>query len=441
MRGRRSLKLLMTLALTGLATTPASAGQADRPPNIVIVLADDLGYGDVGANGATLIKTPALDRMAAEGVRLTSAYAAANVCTPSRAALLTGRHAIRSGLAENVIHPKDAHGLPAGEVTFAEMLKAHGYRTALIGKWHLGHQPQHHPLRHGFDSFFGLRYSNDMLPLALYEGERAVEEPVDQATLTRRYTDRAIEIVKSADRRPFLIYLAHSMPHVPLFRTRPFEGRSRAGVYGDVVEELDWNMGRLLDALRESGAAENTLVIFTSDNGPWFEGSSGRSRGNKGSSWQGGYRVPFIAWAPGRLPRGRVSDAPVSLLDVMPTIAALSDGQLPDDRPIDGRNVWPVLAEGAASPHDAIYFFNNSQIAAIRKGRWRLVVQAYYRGLDVPLDQFGAYFLYDLERDPGERYSYAAEQPGVLAAMKARLAAARKAFGVPERPPFAAAKK
>ncbi len=428
----RSLLLLLLL----IAATPALARQQAGPPNVIVILTDDLGYGDIGANGATLIRTPALDRMAAEGVRLTSFYSSANIGTPSRAGLLTGRHAIRSGLANHVIHPRSTHGLSQSEVTIAEMLRPRGYRTAIIGKWHLGHQPEHNPLRHGFDEWFGLFYSNDMMPLALYDGERVVEDPVDQTTLTRRYTDRAIEIIGRADRRPFFIYLAHSMPHVPLFGTAPFAGRSAAGQYGDVVEEIDWNVGRLLDALRRSGQAGNTLVIFTSDNGPWYEGSTGGFRGGKGSSWEGGYRVPFIAWWPGRLRAGAVSDAPASLIDILPTLAAVSGAAPPDDRPIDGRDVWPVLAEGRPSPHETILFFNNDQIAAIRAGDWRLVVQAYYRDLDVPLDQFGAYFLFNLRRDPGERYNFAAREPEVLARMRARLEAARAELNVPPRPRF-----
>lgn len=429
-------RLPAALLLLFFAAVSAQAEQASRPPNVIVILTDDLGYGDIGANGSTVIKTPELDRMAAEGVRLTSFYSSANVCTPSRAGLLTGRHAIRSGLANHVIQPHSTHGLPQSEETIAEMLKAIGYRTAIVGKWHLGHQPDHHPLHHGFDEFFGLYYSNDMMPLVLHDGQRTVEDPVDQATLTRRYTDRAISIATRPDERPFFIYLAHTMPHVPLFGTDGFSGRSAAGKYGDVVEEIDSNVGRLLDALRKSGKADKTLVIFTSDNGPWFEGSTGDFRGRKGSTWEGGYRVPFIAWWPGMLPAGRTSGAPISLIDIMPTIAAISGGQMPADRPIDGLNIWPVLAEGAPSPHESILFFNNDQIAAVRSGDWRLVVQACYRDLDIPLDQFGAFFLFNLKSDPAERYDYGAREPAVLATMKARLHSARKALNVPPRPPF-----
>lgn len=424
------LGLLMLLGPAAAARVP------ERPPNIIVILADDLGYGDIGANGSTLTRTPALDRMAAEGVRLTDFYASANVCTPSRAALMTGRYAIRSGLAKGVIHPPSTHGLPPGEVTIAEMLKARGYRTALIGKWHLGHRPEFHPLRQGFDEFFGLPYSNDMAPLALYEGERKVEEPVDQVTLTRRYTDRAIAIVQAKDDRPFFVTLAHSMPHIPLFAGPGFAGKSPAGLYGDVVEELDWNTGRLLDALRASGKDRETLVIFTSDNGPWYEGSTGGLRGRKGNSWEGGYRVPFLARWPGHLKAGTRSAAPVAMIDLLPTLAAVAGAKAPQDRPIDGRDIWPVLADGAPSPHDSIVFFDNEYIAAIRSGDWRMVVQDYYRTLDLPLDQFGAYFLFNLRRDPSESYNFAANEPEALAAMKAKLDAARAALNVPPRPRY-----
>lgn len=429
------MRFFILLACLFLAIPEAASATASRP-NIIVILTDDLGYGDLGSYGADLIRTPELDRMAAEGVRLTNFYAAANVCTPSRAGLLTGRYAIRSGLAEQVIQPWSTHGLPADEITMAEMLGANGYRTALIGKWHLGHQPEHHPLRHGFDEFFGLPYSNDMSPLALYEGETAVEQPVEQATLTRRFTDRAIEIVEAEDDRPFLIYLAHPMPHIPLHASEQFRGRSQAGLYGDVVEELDWNTGRLLEALRRSGRADNTLVIFTSDNGPWFEGSTGVHRGRKGGSWDGGYRVPFIAWWPSRLPAGAVSDSPAMLIDLLPTFALLTASEMPDDRPIDGMDIWPIMAEGAESPHDALYFFNDAYLTAVRVGDWRLVVQDYYRSFDLPLDQFGSFLLFDLSRDPSERYSLSATSPDAVATMREYLEAGRMRLNVPVRPPF-----
>lgn len=427
---------LLLILICLVAAIPAAASTGTQRPNIIVIFTDDLGYGDLGSYGAELIATPALDRMAAEGVRLTSFYAAANVCTPSRASLLTGRYAIRSGLAEQVIQPWSTHGLPGDEITIAEMLGANGYRTALIGKWHLGHQPEHHPLRHGFDTFFGIPYSNDMNPLALYEGETAVEQPVEQATMTQRFTDRAIAIVEAEDDRPFFIYLAHPMPHIPLYATEQFRGRSQAGLYGDVVEELDWHTGRLLEALRRSGQADNTLVIFTSDNGPWFEGSTGVHRGRKGTSWDAGYRVPFIAWWPGQLPAGAVSDAPAMMIDLLPTFAGLTGSAMPEDRPIDGRDIWPVLTDGADSPHEALYFFNNAYLTAVRAGNWRLVVQDYYRTFDLPFDQFGWFLLFDLSRDPAERYSLADSFPDILADMQARLMAARERFDVPERPPF-----
>ncbi|MGB7405908.1 MAG: sulfatase [Pacificimonas sp.] len=427
------MRLFAPIFLMIFALFPAAA--TDRP-NIIVILADDLGWGDIGVNGAELIETPRLDRMAAEGARLTSFYASANVCTPARAALMTGRYAIRSGLADQVIQPWSTHGLPASEITLPELLKSNGYRTALLGKWHLGHQPEHHPLEHGFDRFFGIPYSNDMNPLALYEGREAVEQPVEQATLTRRLTQAAIDIVQNDTDEPFFIYLAHPMPHIPLHASEAFRGRSAAGLYGDVVEELDHEVGRLIDEVVASGKANDTVIVFTSDNGPWFEGSSGPFRGRKGSSWEGGYRVPFITYAPGRIAPGTESGAPAGLIDLLPTFAELGGATVPGDRPIDGRDIWPVLTAGADSPHEAIWFFDNDQITALPVGNERLVFQDYYRGFDLPLDQFGSFLLFDLEQDPTESYSLSRARKERVAELRERLEAARAAFDVPVRPPF-----
>lgn len=415
--------------------TPAAPGEAGpAQPNIIFILTDDLGYGDVGAYGAQMIKTPALDRMAAEGVRLTSFYSPANVCTPARASFLTGRHAIRMGLAEGVIHPPSTHGLPQDEETLAELLGAQGYRTHMIGKWHLGHQPDFWPTAHGFESFFGVPYSNDMTPFPLYQGMEKIEEPAKQATLTRRYTEQAVAIIEAEDERPFFLYLAHTFPHIPLFASEDFLGQSEAGLYGDTVEEIDWSTGEILAALERTGQAGNTLVVFTSDNGPWFEGSSGPARERKGATWEGAYRVPFLAWWPGALPAGTVSDAPVSGLDLLPTFAALAGAE--PSAELDGADIWPVLSDNADSPHEQLLFFNEDQIAAIRVGDWRLVVESYYRIYSVPLEQFGYPLLFDLSRDPGESYSLAQAHEAVVADLLARIEAAREALGVPERPQF-----
>jgi uncharacterized sulfatase len=274
----------------------------DSPPNFIIILSDDLGFGDLSCNGSTLIDTPNLDRMAAEGVRLTSFYSCANICTPARAGLLTGRYPIRMNMVLDVARPNNDIGIEDEEITLGEALGELGYRTMIIGKWHLGEEPERFPLRHGFDEFFGLLHSNDMFPLALYRDRQAIEEPVNQATLTERYTSEAIRFIEKNSDQSFFLYLPHTFPHVPLFVSKRFEGQSEGGLYGDVVETLDWSIGEILHTLDRLGIDEETLVIFTSDNGPWWEGSSGRYRDRKNSAWEGGLRVPFIARWPDILP-------------------------------------------------------------------------------------------------------------------------------------------
>lgn len=435
--------LLVSLSLVASCASVAGSDQPLRPaaqmserPNIIFILTDDLGYGDIGVNGATMIATPELDRMAAEGVRLTSFYAPANVCTPSRAGFLTGRYPIRMGLAAGVIFPQSTHGLPQDEVTLPELLKTRGYSTAMIGKWHLGHTPEHWPTEHGFDSFFGVPYSNDMNPFPLYDGTAEIEAQAEQATLTGRYTAAAVDVIEASGERPFFLYLAHTFPHIPLFASDAFRGQSEAGLYGDTVEEIDWSLGQIRDALERTDKADETLIIFTSDNGPWFEGSSGGSRERKGTTWEGAYRVPFIAWWPGVLPAGTEHDAPVSGLDLFPTLARLA-GVEPGVEPgveLDGADIWPVLAAGAPSPHEQLLFFNEDQIAAIRVGDWRLVVESYYKTYRVPLDGFDYPLLFDLSRDPGESYNLAQKEEAVAADLLARIETAREALGVPDRP-------
>lgn len=386
--------------------------QIQKSPNIIIVLTDDLGYGDVGFNGATAIKTPNLDRMAQEGINLTSFYSASNVCTPSRAGLLTGRHPIRMGLADGVIRPNSTHGLPQTEETIAELLQKRGYRTAMIGKWHLGHTEEYWPTAHGFDTFFGVPYSNDMSPFPLYEQREMIEEPADQASLTERYTERAVALIQqSKDEGPFFLYLAHTFPHIPLHVDDEAKGKSEAGLYGDTVEVIDWSMGQILDALEQSGQDADTLIFFTSDNGPWFEGSAGISRDRKGGTWEGAYRVPFVARWPDIIPANSVSDAPVSALDLYPTIASITEDEDQSFQNVDGKNILPTLVQGADSPHDHLVFFNEDKVAAIRQGDWRLVVRAYYKTYDVPLQEFEYPLLFNLESDPSESYSLAATNP------------------------------
>ena len=404
---------------------------SSRKPNFIVIMADDLGYGDIGCDGGTIIRTPHLDQMAAEGVRFTDFYASANVCTPSRAGLLTGRYAIRSGLAHEVIQPADTTGLPLSEITIPKAL-GEAYATALIGKWHLGHVAPHWPpTAYGFDRFYGLPYSHDMKPLSLYagEGEAVVvtEAKVDFAKLTQNFFEQTIAFAEHNRDRPFFALVTLTAPHIPL-RPNPDDlTGSPAGAYGEVVEEIDLNVGRLFARLKALGLDEDTLVIFTSDNGPWFEGSSGPFRDRKGgSAWDGGYRVPFIARQPGTLPAGVVTDALSSNLDVLPTLLAMAGMAPPADRELDGADLSAVMTQGAASPHDQIVLFDNNHVAAVRTARWKYVVRSYYRTFDVPLDRYP--LLFDMGIDPGETYSVAALHPDAVTDMTARVAVARAKY-------------
>ena len=396
-----------------------------RPPNVIVILADDLGYGDLGCDGGRIIRTPALDQMAREGVRFTDFYASANVCTPSRAGLLTGRYAIRSGLAHEVIQPSDTVGLPLSEVTIPKALKP-AYASALIGKWHLGHVAPHWPpTAYGFDRFRGLPYSHDMRPLALYEadGEQVAvsQSRVDFPTLTQRFFAETIAFADANRKRPFFILLALTAPHVPLRPNPASLSTSPAGDYGEVVEEIDRNVAALLDRLREIGLEQDTLVMFTSDNGPWFEGSSGPFRDRKGGSgWDGGFRVPFILRQPGRIPAGIVTPALACNLDLLPTLTVMAGLPTPDVE-LDGRDLSAVIFEDAPSPHDEIVLFDNAHVAAIRTAKWKYVVRSYYRKYDVSLASFGYPLLFDLEQDPGENYSVVRLYPEVAQEMKTRV--------------------
>ncbi|OLF10643.1 hypothetical protein BLA60_15840 [Actinophytocola xinjiangensis] len=382
----------------------------DRPPNIVLVVMDDLGYGDLGCTGNTILRTPRIDSLAERGVNLRHTYAASSVCSPSRAALMTGRYPQRVGLPK-VLFPHDGTGLSTWEYTLPRMLRDTGYRTAMFGKWHLGCRPEHHPTRHGFDEYAGLLYSNDMHPVEMFEGDQVTGTDVDQATLTGAYTDHAIDFVRRHADEPFFVYLAHTMPHIPLAVTDEFRDRSAGGRYGDVVECLDHHVGRLLDTLDEVGVADNTLVMVTSDNGPWFEGSTGGLRGNKNHTYEGGVRVPFLARWPGRIPEGTVSDVPVCLFDLLPTLAALTGGSLPADRPIDGVDVSAVLTGGSVSR--PLFFFHWWTLNAVREGPWKLHLDRQPRdptrshGKELPQ-------LFNLELDPAETYDLRHGQPEVV---------------------------
>ena len=405
------------------------------PPNIVVILADDLGYGDIGAYGAKRIRTPNIDRLAAGGLRFTQGYSSANVCSPSRAGLMTGRYAIRSGLAFKVVDAESKHGLPEEEETLGELVKRRGYETLYVGKWHLGNFPRFLPQKHGFDGFFGAPASNDMTNFALYDGDVLVEQPVDQTTLTRRYTDRAVRFIADNSAAPFMLFLAHTFPHIPLYASGEFLGKSGAGLYGDTVEELDWSTGRVLAALEENGILDNTLVIFTSDNGPFFEGGTAGLRGGKGTSWDGGYRVPLVASWPAVISPGRVTGAMAMNIDVLPTIAEIL-GLDSAAAVVDGRSLLPVFSGADESAHDFLYYFNNERVIGVRSQDWKYVTHAYYLGSLGAFEKFDQLpgfaapyeMLLDADGIDGEAYSYADRFPGILDEHKEALMSARRHF-------------
>lgn len=436
----------LTLLLLALCSSLFAA------PNVVIIYADDLGYGDLGCYGHPTIRTPNLDRMAAEGMRFTQFYSAAEVCTPSRAALLTGRYPVRSGMAHTqmrVLRNKSTGGLPHEEVTLAELLKGQGYATGIIGKWHLGvwsNDPKHHPQHHGFDFHFGLPHSNDMDPnpgnpkmanaLAeqkaeywnspLYRGTEIIERPADQTTLTRRYTEEAVKFIATNKAKPFFLYFPHTFPHTPLFASSGFKGKSPRGLFGDVVEELDWSVGRVLDTLREQGIAENTLVVFSSDNGPWLlmgetGGSAGLLREGKGSTWEGGMRVPGIAWWPGKIKPASVCRDVACTMDLFTTAATLGGAKIPTDREIDGRDITPLFLGEGKVERDVFCYYRGTQLYAARVGTWKahFITQPAY-GPDKPVTH-EVPELYNLEEDPSEVRNVAGKHPEVIAQIRAAV--------------------
>jgi uncharacterized sulfatase len=410
------------LSLPSIAT--ALTSEAPARPNFVVIMADDLGWGDIGANGADLIDTPHIDRIAAEGIRLTNFYAGANVCTPSRAALLTGRYPIRSGM-QHVVMPHSDFGLPQSELTLAELLKNSGYATAMVGKWHLGHRDEYWPTAHGFDEFTGVAYSNDMRPFDLYRHKTIVQSPAEQSELTDLYAAAAREFILRRRDEPFFLYYAETFPHIPLYVPENAEGRSDAGHYGDVVEHLDRGIGAILAALDEAGVADNTLIIVTSDNGPWFEGDPGAWRDRKGGTYEGSFKVPFVGRMPGRIDPGSVSEEMAMNIDLLPTIANLAGADIGANRTIDGKDLTGLLTRGDQSPHDVLFFFDGNDIAAIRDRRYRLVLRDFYRSFPVPFERFGTALLFDLERDPKERFSYLRDRPGEVERLMAYVEAMR----------------
>ena len=441
--------MLRTLAILALASAGALPGS--EPPNFVLIFVDDLGYADIGPFGSTLHRTPHLDRMAAQGRKLTSFYVSANVCTPSRSSLLTGRYPRRVGLDENekgqwVLFPGNQEGLHPGEVTIAEVLKEVGYRTACVGKWHLGDQPAFLPTRQGFDSYFGIPFSNDMghdsrpepyvyPPLPLLRMETVIEREPDQRLITKRYTEEAVRFIEASKDRPFFLYLAHTMPHWPQYSSSEFAGKSKNGKWGDSVEEIDWSTGRILETLRRLGIGERTLVLFTSDNGGAVRhgASNGPLRGGKGTTWEGGHRVCFLARWPGKVPAGTASDELATSLDILPTFAALAGAAVPSDRVIDGKDIRPLLLSEDAepTPHVAYFYYFMSHLNAVRSGRWKLHVARTGRGPDRVTEP--RHELYDLHADIGESTNVAAAFPQVAERLRALAETARTDLGDGER--------
>ena len=445
-RIRRRLLLIAVATLLMLLVQAAwSHARAAEKPNFVIIFCDDLGYGDLGCFGHPTIRTPNLDRMAVEGQRWTNFYVGASVCTPSRAAILTGRLPIRSGMMSakrRVLFPDSKGGLPASEITIAEALKPARYATAAIGKWHLGHLPDYLPTAHGFDAYWGIPYSNDMdaqkgfpnygqtarkdanyvAPIEQYNvpilhDTKVVERPANQHTITRRYTDKAIEFIRDHRGEPFFVYLAHNLPHIPLFAGKQHLGTSRRGIYGDVVEEIDAGVGRILATLKDLKLDGNTLVVFTSDNGPWLPfqthgGSAGLLRQGKGTTFEGGMREPTLFWWPGKLEPG-VQMGLGATMDLLPTFCALAGADTPNDRTLDGYDLSPLLlGRTDKSPRDRVFYWREEQLYAVRVGPWKahFITQGCY-GLGENRQEHATPLLYHLEHDPSEEYDIAESHP------------------------------
>lgn len=456
--------LLFTSASYVHVSAVSAADPSTLPPNIVIIYCDDLGYSDLGCFGAKDWKTPNIDRLATEGMRLTSFYVSQPVCGASRASLLTGCYANRVGI-NGAPFPDAVIGINDIEMTLAELVKQKGYATGMQGKWHLGHHPKFLPTHHGFDEYFGLPYSNDMWthsygwgkpakgakpsfpPLPMIEGDKPVILDVtseDQAQLTTWYTERAVKFIDKNKERPFLLYVAHSMPHIPLYVSEKHKGKSQQGLYGDVIEEIDWSVGQILEALKRNGLDDNTLVLFTSDNGPWLTfgnqgGTAHPLREGKGTTFEGGVRVPCVVRWPGHVPAGRTCDEPVMTIDVLPTVAKLTGAKLPDHK-IDGLDIWPLLSgeKGAKTPHEALFFYyGRNNLESMRSGKWKLHFPHGYLSARAGRDGTAGgnkrakigLALYDLSNDIGEQKDVAAEHPDVVEQLKKLAEAMREDLG------------
>jgi arylsulfatase A len=455
------MNLHRTLTLAGVCLSlflprliKSNAAEPSRP-NFVIIFTDDQGYQDVGCFGSPNIKTPHLDRMARQGMRFTDFYAGQPVCTASRAALLTGCYPNRIGLL-GALGPKSKVGISDKELTIAQALKTRGYATAIFGKWHLGDSPQFLPTRHGFDEYFGLPYSNDMWPnhpanpknyppLPLIQGEQVVGLMPDQTQLTTWNTQHALRFIERNKDRPFFLYVAHNMPHVPLHVSDKFKGKSKRGLYGDVIMEIDWSVGQILAALKSNGIDEKTLVVFTSDNGPWLlygnhAGSALPLREGKTTTFDGGLREPCIMRWPGQIPAGTVCGELAATMDLLPTFAKLAGAELPRDRIIDGRDIWPLMSgqSGAKTPHEAYFYYWGKHLQAVRSGKWKLHLAHNYDQPNPPGHDGkpGKYAkrelsvaLFDLETDIGETNDLASQHPEVVTRLQAFAKRCREDLG------------
>ena len=420
-------------AATAAGLSLQARADSTTPPNIIVILADDLGYGDLSCYGSA-IDTPNIDQMAGDGVRFTQFDSASPVCTPSRAAWLTGRYPTRYGLPR-VLDSSDTYGLPDSETTIAQMLKGAGYSTMAVGKWHLGSLPQYMPTNHGFDEFFGIPYSIDQGTRPLMHNLDIVEQPATLETLTQRYTASAVDYITRARTNPFFLYMGHSYPHLPLAVSSSFSAKSNEGLYGDVVQEIDWSVGQVLQAVKDNGLDSNTLVIFSSDHGPWFQGSPGRLRGRKGETFEGGVRIPFIARYPGLIPSGQVQKAFATSMDLLPTLGRLAGAMLPG-LPLDGVDIRGLLTGDVSSvSRDTFLYFNDVYLQAARNGNWKLHVSRFNSPpfypapaegrLNLPLPSAE---LYDVSRDLDESHDRSIRNPSVVADLQGRIARALQSF-------------
>jgi len=426
-------RTFLTTAAAGIASRVRAAA---KTPNIIFILCDDLGYGDLGCYGSR-IRTPNLDRMAADGVRFTNFCSADPVCSPSRAALLTGRYPTRVGVPR-VLFPEDKEGLSLDETTLADTLKRAGYRTMCIGKWHLGRPQQYLPTSRGFDAYFGIPYSNDMTPRVLIRNTEVIEQTANLETLTQRYTEEAQRFIEKSKGGPFFLYMPHTFPHIPLGASQRFRGKSAEGLYGDVVEEVDWSVGEVLQTLKRNGLDRNTLVMFSSDNGPWYQGSPGKLRGRKNTTYEGGIREPFIARWTGSIPAGRTVNGLASMMDVFPTVSRLCSTTSPA-KPLDGIDIWPLLHGDKESIERApLLYFDGWDLQCARSMNWKLHVARHNTAAYTPAPPGGRHSyilpkpeLYNLATDPDESYDVAAENPQVVAQIQTKIGEMLRGFPEP----------